>query len=77
MSSTLLLPGDALPMTDAVEIRERLQQLVDVVVDGGSCGVEPTTVIDLAGEMPAIVRRGRGATDALERQIGASQTSRV
>ena len=77
MSSTLLLPGDALPVTNAAEIRERLQQLVDVVVDGGSCGVEPTTVIDLAGEMPAIVRRGRGAADTLERQIGASQTSRV
>jgi tRNA A37 threonylcarbamoyladenosine synthetase subunit TsaC/SUA5/YrdC len=39
--------------------------------------VEPTTVIDLAGEIPAIVRRGRGATDALDRQIGALQPSRV
>jgi tRNA A37 threonylcarbamoyladenosine synthetase subunit TsaC/SUA5/YrdC len=71
------LPGDALPMTDASEIRERLQQLVDAVVDGGNCGLEPTTVIDLAGEVPAIVRRGRGATDVLERQIGDGQASRV
>ncbi len=67
MSSTLLLPGDALPMTDAVEIRERLQQLVDVVLDGGNCGLEPTTVIDLVGEIPAIVRRGRGPAEVFER----------
>ncbi len=77
MSSTLLLPGDALPMTDAVEIRERLQQLVDGVVDGGNCGLEPTTVIDLAGEVPVIVRRGRGAIDAFERQSGGGLASRV
>ena len=57
-------------MTDAVEIRERLQQLVDVVLDGGNCGLEPTTVIDLVGEVPAIVRRGRGAAEAFERHIG-------
>ena len=70
MSSTLLLPGDALPLTDAVEIRERLQHLVDVVLDGGNCGLEPTTVIDLVGEVPAIVRRGRGATQAFDRHSG-------
>ena len=70
MSSTLLLPGDALPLTDAVEIRERLQQLVDVVLDGGNCGLEPTTVIDLVGDAPAVVRRGRGAAEAFERLIG-------
>lgn len=70
MSSTLLLPGEALPLTDAVEIRERLQHLVDVVLDGGNCGLEPTTVIDLVGEAPAIVRRGRGATQAFDRHSG-------
>ena len=75
MSSTLLLPGDVLPMTDAVEIRERLQQLVDVVLDGGNCGLEPTTVIDLVGEVPAIVRRGRGPVEAFERHIDEGRAS--
>ncbi len=49
MSSTLLLPGDELPMTDAREIQERLLHSVDAVIDGGNCGLEPTSVIDLAG----------------------------
>lgn len=66
MSSTLLLPGDELPLTDAREIRERLEHAVDVVLDGGNCGLEPTSVIDLAGEVPAIVRRGRGDTGPFE-----------
>jgi len=60
MSSTLLLPGEDLPQTDAREIRKRLEQQVDVVLDGGHCGLEPTTVIDLTSEVPAIVRKGRG-----------------
>jgi len=60
MSSTLLLPGEDLPLTDAREIRERLEHAVDVVLDGGHCGLEPTTVIDLTAEIPAIVRKGRG-----------------
>ncbi|HJS22010.1 MAG TPA: L-threonylcarbamoyladenylate synthase [Steroidobacteraceae bacterium] len=66
MSSTLLLPGDDLPLTDAREIRERLEHAVDVVLDGGNCGLEPTTVIDLAADVPAIVRRGRGDTAPFE-----------
>ncbi len=49
MSSTLLLPGDELPMTDAREIQERLYHVVDAVIDGGNCGLEPTSVIDLEG----------------------------
>ncbi len=60
MSSTLLLPGEDLPLTDAHDIRERLEHAVDVVLDGGNCGLEPTTVIDLAADSPAIVRKGRG-----------------
>jgi len=58
MSSTLLLPGDELPMTDAREIQERLFHQVDAVIDGGNCGLEPTTVIDLAGVAPLVARRG-------------------
>ena len=69
MSSTLMLPGDDLPLTDAHEIRERLEHLVDVVLDGGNCGLEPTTIIDLAAGVPAIVRRGRGDTAPFERAL--------
>lgn len=60
MTSTLLLPGDEFPMTDAVEIHARLRNAVDIVLDGGNCGLEPTTVVDLAGDAPVVVREGRG-----------------
>lgn len=60
MSSTLLLPGDDLPMTDAREIQERLFHHVDAVIDGGNCGHEPTSVIDLAGIAPVVARQGKG-----------------
>jgi tRNA threonylcarbamoyl adenosine modification protein (Sua5/YciO/YrdC/YwlC family) len=66
MSSTLLLPGDELPLTNAHEIRARLEHEVDVVLDGGNCGLEPTTVIDLAGDVPTLVRRGRGNPQPFE-----------
>ncbi|MGB6452425.1 MAG: L-threonylcarbamoyladenylate synthase [Steroidobacteraceae bacterium] len=60
MSSTLILPGDLLPLTDAGEIRERLEHDIDAVLDGGNCGIEPTTVVDLAVSPPVVVRRGKG-----------------
>ena len=60
MSSTLLLPGDELPMTDAREIQERLLHVVDAVIDGGNCGLEPTSVIDMAGDLPVVLREGKG-----------------
>ncbi|HTW37664.1 MAG TPA: L-threonylcarbamoyladenylate synthase [Steroidobacteraceae bacterium] len=60
MSSTLLIPGDPLPLTDALEIRTRLEHEIDAVLDGGNCGVEPTTVVDLAVSPPVLVRRGKG-----------------
>jgi tRNA threonylcarbamoyl adenosine modification protein (Sua5/YciO/YrdC/YwlC family) len=66
MSSTLLLPGDDAPMTDAKEIQERLYHDVDAVIDGGNCGHEPTSVIDLAGPAPVITRRGKGDVRAFE-----------
>jgi tRNA threonylcarbamoyl adenosine modification protein (Sua5/YciO/YrdC/YwlC family) len=65
MSSTLHLPGDEFPLTDAQEIQERLENEVDVVVDGGNCGLEPTSVIDLAGPVPLVVRQGKGLIHAL------------
>ena len=66
MSSTLLLPGEDIPHTDAQDIRERLEHQVDLVIDGGNCGVEPTTIVDLYGSAPEILRRGKGSTDWLE-----------
>jgi tRNA threonylcarbamoyl adenosine modification protein (Sua5/YciO/YrdC/YwlC family) len=64
MSSTLLLPGDDEPMTDAREIQERLFHQVDAVIDGGNCGMVPTSVVDLAGVAPVVVREGKGDVSA-------------
>lgn len=66
MSSTLLLPGDEFPMTDAREIQERLLHDIEAVIDGGNCGLEPTSVIDLEGPAPVIARRGKGDVSAFE-----------
>ena len=60
LSSTLLLPGDEMPHTDAAEIRDRLEHQVDLILDGGSCGIEPSTVVDLSGAKPVLVRIGKG-----------------
>ena len=60
MSTTLLLPGDEHPMTDASEIHERIGHAVDVVLDGGNCGLDPTTVVDLSGDGPVVLRVGKG-----------------
>jgi tRNA threonylcarbamoyl adenosine modification protein (Sua5/YciO/YrdC/YwlC family) len=60
MSSTLLLPGEELPRTDAREIYEKLEHSVDLVLDGGNCGLIPTSVIDLSGDRAIVVRVGRG-----------------
>ena len=60
MSSTLLLPGEQLPRTDAKEIYELLEQKVDMVLDGGHCGLVPTSVIDLSSGHAEVVRVGRG-----------------
>ena len=66
MSSTLLLPGDELPLTDAREIQERLLSRRRCVIDGGNCGLEPTSVIDLEGPAPVVARRGKGDVSAFE-----------
>jgi tRNA threonylcarbamoyl adenosine modification protein (Sua5/YciO/YrdC/YwlC family) len=65
MSSTLLLPGDDLPLTDSQEMLERLNSRVDLVIDGGYCGLEPTTVLDLTGDTPKVLRHGRGDVSVL------------
>jgi len=60
MSSTLLLPGEAVPLNDGREIRARLEHQIDAVLDSGSCGLEPSTVVDLSVSPPVILRQGRG-----------------
>ena len=66
MSSTLIPPGSREAMDDAIEIREVFQHSVDLVIDGGFCGIEPTTVISLIDGNPEILRHGKGEVDFLE-----------
>lgn len=60
LSATLQLPNDAHPLSDAQAIRVRLEHDLDLIIDAGSCGVEPTTVIDLSADEVTVLRRGRG-----------------
>ena len=60
LTSSLILPGQEAPLTDGWEIREELDRDLDLIMDGGYCGTEPTTVIDLTGPQPEILRQGRG-----------------
>lgn len=64
MSSTLILPGEAMPMTDPDEIRDRLERDVDLVIEGGPCDLEPTTVIELEDGRVTITRQGKGDASA-------------
>jgi tRNA A37 threonylcarbamoyladenosine synthetase subunit TsaC/SUA5/YrdC len=66
LSTTLLMPDDPEPMTQGWDIKERLDHLVDAVVDAGDCGTEPTTVVDLSGDEPEILRRGAGDPSRFE-----------
>lgn len=61
LSTTLMLPDERQPLSDAGEIRERLERQLDLVIDSGSCGVEPSTVIDLTGAAPLVLRAGKGS----------------
>jgi len=65
ISTTLLLPGDEVPMSDPYEIRARLEHDIDLVVDAGPSGIDPTTVIDLTAKEAVVVRRGRGSLAAI------------
>ncbi|MCX2976872.1 L-threonylcarbamoyladenylate synthase [Candidatus Marimicrobium litorale] len=60
MSVTLIMPGDEYPLVDPYDIRQSLEHEVDLVIDGGYCGMEPTTVVDLADEVPTVLRQGKG-----------------
>jgi tRNA threonylcarbamoyl adenosine modification protein (Sua5/YciO/YrdC/YwlC family) len=72
MSSTLLLPGDELPLTDGAQIRARLEHQLDAILDGGHCGITPTTVVDLASSPPAVLRAGLGKLPGREWEAPAN-----
>ncbi len=61
LTTTLQLPGDEFPLTEGWEIEDRLDDQLELILDGGSCGTEPTTVIDLTGSVPELIRAGRGS----------------
>jgi tRNA A37 threonylcarbamoyladenosine synthetase subunit TsaC/SUA5/YrdC len=60
LATTLIPPGETDALNDAHEIRERYEKLLQAVVDAGACPLQPTTVIDLSGDEPVLVRQGRG-----------------
>jgi len=62
LTTTMIMPGDEYPMRDPEEIRERLERQVDLIIDGGLCGIEPTTMVDLSGEEAKVIREGKGAS---------------
>lgn len=64
MSATLILPGDDYPLSDPYDIRTILEHQVDLVIDGGYCGLEPTTVIDMSGDQVELLRQGLGDSSA-------------
>lgn len=66
MSVTMIAPGDEIPMTDPYDIRETFQHDLDLVIDGGFCGMEATTVIDMVDDTPVLLRRGLGSVEDFE-----------
>ncbi|MES9828955.1 MAG: L-threonylcarbamoyladenylate synthase [Candidatus Thiodiazotropha sp.] len=66
MSTTLIMPGEEMPLTDPYEIRDLLDHQVDLIIDGGYCGFEPTTVVVMTEELPEVVRAGKGDTSMFD-----------
>jgi tRNA threonylcarbamoyl adenosine modification protein (Sua5/YciO/YrdC/YwlC family) len=66
MSSTLIMPGEDMPLTDPYDIRDTLDHVLDLIIDGGYCGFEPTTVVDLTEDVPEVARQGLGPIEAFE-----------
>lgn len=65
LSATLALPGDASPPSELGDVRARLEHELDLMLDSGPCGIEPTTVIDLSADEPVVLRKGRGPLEAI------------
>lgn len=70
LSTTLIPPGETEPMNDAAEVCALLDRQLQVVVDAGACAAQPTTVIDLSGDEPVVIRQGRGDVGRLGLQVG-------
>ena len=66
MTASMMLPGDDMPLIDPYEIRQVLEHELDLIIDGGFCGMEPTSIIDLSGDTPEIIRRGLGDVSLFE-----------
>jgi tRNA threonylcarbamoyl adenosine modification protein (Sua5/YciO/YrdC/YwlC family) len=66
MSSTLIMPGQNMPETEPDKIKDLLEKQVDLIIDGGNCGFEPTTVVDMMNETPEIIRQGKGPVDVFK-----------
>ncbi|HEX8978726.1 MAG TPA: L-threonylcarbamoyladenylate synthase [Parasulfuritortus sp.] len=60
LSMTLALPGDEYPLNDPEDIQDRLENRVDLIIDAGHCSLEPSTVVDMSGDVPELLRRGGG-----------------
>ena len=60
MSTTLQLPGEETPLTDGGDIEVRIGHAIDLIVDAGNCGLEPSTIVDLSGDAPKLLRAGKG-----------------
>jgi len=71
LATTLIAPGESAPMNEPHAIRDRFQKLIQAVVDAGACPMQPTTVIDLSGPEPALIREGRGDAGMLGLSIEA------
>ncbi len=69
LSATLLLPGDSVALSDAQQIRAALEHQLDLVIDSGPCGTEPSTVVDLTGEAPVVLRAGKGSLAVLGQRL--------
>lgn len=65
LTSTLILAGETEPLNDPYDIRDRLEHQVDLIIDGGYCGLQPTTVVDLRDGVPVVLREGAGSVEAL------------
>ena len=65
LGTTLILPGQTEPLSDPVLIRQALEHKVAGVIDAGPCGLEPTTVVDLSGDAPTVIRQGQGAIERI------------
>ena len=66
LTSTLLLPGDEYPLTDPYDMKDTIGNQVDLIIDGGYCGMEETTMVDLVDDVPVVLREGKGDISIFE-----------